>query len=217
MKQSPSKILKSDFRNWDRIGNASVSEIFLKGKEPSGDLTLVLEIVLDPNETFTFPGRNNETLLILPLFGTLVLEDESIVAGENVVYKTCKRKDTTLQNTSDEEKLDFLLFCFEEENTEDSFFKNSVSFDNRNCLSEINPHLKSKNFIGLYNGREEECYTLQNSENAVFGMVVNGAFEFQNRLLENRDAILLWGIEALEFEALGEDALVLFLETSICS
>ena len=43
-------------------------------------------------------------------------------------------------------------------------------------------------------------------------MVINGAFEIQNRLLENRDAIILWEITELEFEALSENALIIFFE-----
>jgi len=43
-------------------------------------------------------------------------------------------------------------------------------------------------------------------------MVINGAFEFQNRLLETRDSILLRDIKILEFEALSENALIIFFE-----
>ncbi|WP_262511631.1 hypothetical protein [Chryseobacterium carnipullorum] len=43
-------------------------------------------------------------------------------------------------------------------------------------------------------------------------MFINGAFEFQNRLMESRDVILLNGLETLEFEALSEDALLIFSE-----
>ncbi len=61
-------------------------------------------------------------------------------------------------------------------------------------------------------GRKEDTYTLNQYGKTIFGMVLNGAFEFQNRLMENRDAILLNEIETLEFEALSENALILFLK-----
>jgi hypothetical protein len=41
----------------------------------------------------------------------------------------------------------------------------------------------------LYEGRKEEEYSVHQKGKS-FGMVINGAFEFQNRLLETRDAIL---------------------------
>ncbi|WP_042722311.1 hypothetical protein, partial [Flavobacterium sp. B17] len=55
-------------------------------------------------------------------------------------------------------------------------------------------------------------YSLYHSNKIIFGMVINGAFEFQNRLLETRDSILLRDIQILEFEALSENALIIFFE-----
>ena len=79
-------------------------------------------------------------------------------------------------------------------------------------MHQISYNLKIPNFIGLYEGRKEQEYTLHTKGSSIFGMVINGAFEFQNRLLEARDAILLNEIETLEFEALSENALLIFLE-----
>jgi hypothetical protein len=53
----------------------------------------------------------------------------------------------------------------------------------------------------------------------VFGFVIEGAFEFQNRLLETRDSIALWNEDnetlQIEFEALSNDAIILIAEVVI--
>ncbi|WP_449400412.1 pirin family protein [Chryseobacterium wanjuense] len=67
-------------------------------------------------------------------------------------------------------------------------------------------------FIGLYDGRKKQKYDLKLDNKSIFGIVINGACEFQDRLLETRDAILLQGLETLEFDALSENLLVIFLE-----
>jgi hypothetical protein len=46
----------------------------------------------------------------------------------------------------------------------------------------------------------------------VFVYVIEGAVEFQNRLLEQRDGLALYSVTTSEFEALSNDAILLVLE-----
>ena len=55
-------------------------------------------------------------------------------------------------------------------------------------------------------------YELKQENKSIFGIVINGACEFQDRLMETRDAILLYDLNTLEFEALSENLLIIFLE-----
>ena len=67
-------------------------------------------------------------------------------------------------------------------------------------------------FIGKFDGRKEEIYTLKNKNNGIFVFIIDGVFEVQNHLLHARDGLSLKNIEAIEFEALSENAIVLLLE-----
>lgn len=66
--------------------------------------------------------------------------------------------------------------------------------------------------IGQFDGRAESVYQLKNAANNIFVFVIEGAFEFQNRLLEPRDGLALWNVAEVEFEALSQGAVVLVVE-----
>lgn len=68
-------------------------------------------------------------------------------------------------------------------------------------------------YIGKFDGREESIYQPHNQQSSIFAFVITGAFEVQNRLLEPRDGLLLKNLTtAVEFEALSNEAIILFLE-----
>lgn len=73
-------------------------------------------------------------------------------------------------------------------------------------------HSQSCGYIGLYDGRKKGNYTLQNPKNGLFTFVANGAFEFENRLLESRDGLSISRITSVDFEALSENAILLVME-----
>jgi len=86
-----------------------------------------------------------------------------------------------------------------------------VSFDTeqKNQLLSI---LETDSFdfkLGVYSGREDEKYHSRFENN--FITVVNGAFEFENRLMETNDSLFVKGQQCLEFEALSEYAILFIL------
>ncbi|WP_250255720.1 hypothetical protein [Chryseobacterium sp. Marseille-Q3244] len=211
--QTPSTILKNDFRTWNAEHLYTVAEI-LKNTENTNTLLSVKEVILDIQGEIRLPIQTEKTLLILPLYGEVIISDfyESISAGESLTIHCLAGKDVVIKNLIYHDKADFLIFEFEKQEELQYHSKNELNFGLKNNIFRISETLSQPNFIGLYNGRAEGFYALQHSENSIFGMVISGAFEFQNRLMENRDAIVLWGIHELEFEALSEDALILFIE-----
>lgn len=211
--QAPSKILKNDFRIWQENKKNTVTEI-LKSEERTQTLYSVKEVVLDIEGELRLHFDEERTLLILPLYGEMIITDfyETISAGMSLTLNTQAGKDIVIKNRVHYDRTDFLIFEFKKEENTQNFSKNELDFTLKNNAFKISKTLQQPNFIGLYNGRAEGYYTLKDAEKAIFGMVINGAFEFQNRLMENRDAILLWEIEELEFEALSENALILFME-----
>ena len=158
--------------------------------------------------------EENRTLILFPLYGEIIINDfyEKVIAGETLTFNVEKNNEVIIKNLLNNDKADFILLEFEEQELPKTFNKISLNYQNRNNQFPISDVLDIPNFTGIFDGRSEGFYSLEDKENAIFGMVLNGAFEFQNRLLETRDAILLWEIEELEFEALSENAIILFLE-----
>ncbi|TZF94370.1 hypothetical protein FW781_17380 [Chryseobacterium panacisoli] len=211
--QTPSKIFKNDFRIWQENEKSTITEI-LKNEEKIHTLLSLKEVVLDIEGELRLNFDEERTLLILPLYGEIIITDfyETISAGMSLTLNIQAGKNIVIKNLVYHDRSDLLIFEFKKGENTQTFSKNELDFTLKNNAFQISKTIQHPNFIGLYNGRAEGYYALKDAEKSIFGMVLNGAFEFQNRLMENRDAILLWELEELEFEALSENALILFME-----
>lgn len=210
--QTPSRIFKTDFRIWTEAENAVSTQLF-RNEEKIGRLKKVSEVVLNENSDFRTVVEEDCTIIIFPLYGEIILTDyyETIKAGETLTLNRQAGEILAIGNQIFYDKSDVLILEFQSQNLGKPQ-KKQLNLENINHLTQISETLESPNFTGLFSGRAEGFYALQNKECSIFAMVVNGAFEFQNRLLENRDAILLWGINEIDFEALSENAIIFFLE-----
>lgn len=211
--QTPSQIFKADFAFWKKDGK-SVSNKIITIENNADNLQSVTEVVLDETGSFEFESQENSTIIILTLYGKIQLNRfRKIISSEEVF--TLKSKESSrvkIKNYLNNEKTDILIIELKSLQPENAFFIEELTIKKPNTLIPISKKLEFPSFIGLYEGRKEEIYSLYNSNKRIFGMIINGAFEFQNRLLETRDSILLRGIQTLEFEALSENALIIFFE-----
>ncbi|WP_379965132.1 hypothetical protein [Epilithonimonas sp. UC225_85] len=214
--QTPSKILKSDYRFWDLSSSAAVADVYRNDrKESSAALALceVLEFVIYKDSQNLVTLKANQKVIFLPLYGKVRINDFKVIeTGEVVVLESAENQNVMIKNVLANEDADVLIIKFNKKITENSYRINQLDLEIRNKLNFIDLGFNFPGFIGVFDGREEGRYILKEKNNGIFGMVINGAFEFQNRLIENRDAILIWDIEELEFEALSENALILFFE-----
>ena len=210
--QNPSKIFKSDFAIWKQENDCQIREIITEKEHLN--LRKVTEIVFDENGKYHFQSKENSNLIILVLYGEILIENikKQISADQIFTLKSTETKILTLNNNFESEKADVLIIELKAEESDNFTRIKNLNIIYRNSFIPIVKNFDYPNFIGLYDGRKEDTYTLNQYGKTIFGMVLNGAFEFQNRLMENRDAILLNEIETLEFEALSENALILFLE-----
>lgn len=174
----------------------------------------VLEFVIYKDSQNQIDLKQNQKVIILPLFGNIRINNftKVIEAGEVVVFESSENQKIMARNVRNDADADILVMTFDRHVSESSYRINTVDLSVRNRLGFIDSGFGFSGFIGIFDGREEGNYVLKQKNNNIFGMVINGAFEFQNRLLETRDALLIWDIEELEFEALSEDALILFFE-----
>lgn len=211
--QTPSQIFKADFAFWKKE-NKSVIKRIISHENNLGHLKSVTEVVIDENGSFKCELQENSTLIILMLYGKVQLNRFRKVISSDEVFtlKTKEKSTVAIKNYLNNEKTDILIIELKSLQPENAFFIEELSIEKPNMLIPVSKKLEFPNFIGLYQGRKEEIYSLCHSDKTIFGMVINGAFEFQNRLLETRDSIVLREIDALEFEALSENALLIFFE-----
>lgn len=213
MQQSPSKIFKSDFRVWNQEKFGFVADFF-SDDENTGSLISLKEIILENGGEIQLEFQEARTILILPVYGEISTDvpAETVGAGESLLATVPKGSTLKIRNSLEGEKTDLLLFEFEVQEPAKQLQKTSLDFTVKNKLNSISENLQTPNFIGLFTSRSEGIYTLKNQAKSIFAMVIYGAFEFQNRLLETRDAVLLWELSDIEFEALSDDALLIFFE-----
>lgn len=211
--QTPSQIFKADFASWEK-GNQSIVNHMIGSDNNAGCLKKVTEVLLDENGSFELETQENSILMILTLYGNIQLNHfQKVISPEEVIILKSKEKSTVeIRNYLSSEKSDILIIELYSLQSASAIFIEELKIEKRNTLIPVSKELGLPNFIGLYEGRKEGVYSLYNPEKAIFGMVVNGAFEFQNRLLETRDSVLLRNIKTLEFEALSENALIIFFE-----
>ena len=208
---SPTKIFRADFLIWNVHPNAIESFIFKN--DENNDIHNISEIIIDANCDFELKTKPNSEYLFLPLFGKIQLNiyDECISANQ-VIYCKSNTDKITIHNLLSSDKADILILEKKSINNDEFIKIQDIDFRLKNNLNTILDNLGFPNFIGLYDGRQEDCYTLQNSNKNIFAFVLNGAFEFENRLLETRDALILTDTLNCHFEALSENALLLLLE-----
>ena len=215
--QSPSKILKSDYRFWDLAPSAAIADVYKNDRKvDSTEHTLyeVLEFVIYKDSQNLVTLKANQKTIFLPIYGKIKINNfnKIIETGEVVIFESAEDQNIIIKNVLAGEDADVLIIKFNKKVTENSYRINQLDIEIRNKLNFIDSGFSFPGFIGVFDGREVGRYILKDQNNGIFGMVINGAFEFQNRLIENRDAILIWDIEELEFEALTENAIILFFE-----
>lgn len=215
--QTPSKILRSDHRFWDLAPSAAIADVYKNERTVSStDHTLyeVLEFVIYRDSQNLVDLKADQKVIFIPIYGKVRIHgfNKVIEAGEVVIFEAAEPQSVTIKNVLDNEDADVLVIRFHKKITENSYRINHLDLEIRNKLNFIDTGFSFPGFIGIFDGREEGRYILREQSHGIFGMVINGAFEFQNRLLENRDAVLITDSEELEFEALSENAIILFFE-----
>ncbi|WP_345204749.1 hypothetical protein [Chryseobacterium ginsengisoli] len=209
--QNPSRIFKADLSVWKKENSCILNEMVI---EEDCRLRRTIEVVFDRNGSFELKYQSNSSILIIVLYGEILINDfEKPISAEQIfTLKSSDNNFLTIKNNLPNEKADILIFELKSKTEGDFFTVEDLNLDQKNTLIQISENLKLPNFIGLYDGRREEEYSLYKKGKSIFGMVINGAFEFQNRLMEVRDAIIISKLETLEFEALSENALIIFFE-----
>lgn len=220
---NPSQILKSEERGIIATNNYNCFSCFnyenyqQESRKPYVNLTVFNDETLARKEKIKYDLDENQVVILIPLVGTIVLENygdsESIAVNQIHTFYVEKGKSFDISNPYEKDLVNFLQIRFQL----DSIKTNTYNFDleTRNEFVNLITCDEFSISIGIFDARKDSFYKLNNIKKGLFAFVLNGAFEFQNRLLENRDGLKIWNIQEIELEALSENAMLLLLEIGI--
>ncbi|MFP5437159.1 MAG: pirin [Bacteroidia bacterium] len=221
IRQNPARIYKAQQRglfensNHRREATFNFESYQDASRSPFGALQVLNDETLGPSQQL---ARNveNGTVLLIPLVGALeyTLNGETAYVETNEAAWLPADGNLTLRNPYDEELINFLYIVFSHSIVTEAETL-SINLDSRNSLNPLSLPGSIKAKMGLFDGRQEALYPVQNPNNGLFVFVIAGAFEVQGRLLEQRDGLALWQLEEAEMEALSENAVVLLFELPI--
>lgn len=186
-------------------------------RKPFGNLMVWNDETLASNSEITHQITTNCQVIIIPIVGAIDFENpnykEFITINELRIFDLTKNEIFKISNPYKNELVNYLHIQFKKnDDLSSNSIKNNFDLTQNNQLIPILDNKVAKGFIGIYSGRKEEIYKLQNPKKNIFVYTISGAFELQNRLLESGDGLRLSNIEAIEFEALSENAMLLVFE-----
>jgi hypothetical protein len=161
-------------------------------------------------------------IVLLPIFGGINYNDCSdnsdFIRVEQIKHISAQKgMSIKLSNPYDLENVSYLeiRFAAKTYNFEATSNRFDFDFSERNKMKPLFDFSNTLGFIGIYDGRKDGFYTLKNHLNGVFVFVISGAFEVENRLLQEKDGLSLQKTENVEWEALSENAVLLLFEVPI--
>ena len=190
-----------------------------EGRAPFGRLCVVNDDTLAAGRQLTMQVDEAMFVLILPLVGGVevsspVADTSYAVAGEALVLSLPAHSSYSITNPYDTELINYLHIWLTARPAERfSPGISVIAFDlavSKQLFLVGGTDMRV--FVGQYGGRQEDSLRASDPEKGLFAFVVEGAFEVQNRLLHARDSMALRGTGEIEFEALSNNALILFID-----
>jgi hypothetical protein len=189
-----------------------------EGRGTFGNLQSLNDDTLGAGGTRMLTARADNIVWLIPLIGALQYEtttgvQASLEPGQTHRLRLSAGSQLNITNSYEDERINFLhLWLTPEPITRILEVQEyTIDLDQQNQLTALGD-LTADLHIGQYQGRAEGIYTPRDPNKGTFAFVIHGAFEIENRLLEPRDAIALWNTPEITFEALSNDAIVLFIE-----
>jgi hypothetical protein len=69
--------------------------------------------------------------------------------------------------------------------------------------------------VGIYDSRTKDHLLLRPGSDSIYTYIINGSFDFEDRLMEYRDGLFQWDLKQVDFEALSDTAVLLTIECSL--
>lgn len=185
-------------------------------KNAFGSLFLFNYQVLLPKQNAKIVSQSDTVNYFLPLYGGFNYQNEQqnkeLIATEQIAQIVTKKENSFEISNPFQNNVSYLQMGFK---TDTINIENEIvnfNFKKKNKLIPLFKNNIANAFIAHFDGRKEGYYPLKRKQNGIFVYVIQGAFEFENILLESGDALSLKEIEDVEWECLSKNALLLLLE-----
>lgn len=207
MEQAPARIFLANHRQEEKSSGYRSLCTFFNGNQCE---LQIKECALQSKKNYSCNLPDSHSCLVLPLSGNLHVTTKEKTRGLIVETATILAENFILQNTYSASPVHFLQVIWPSHLQKDLIDLTVLSERN-----QLHPLFEDKEklfaYIGKYDGRVDGALKVRASE--VFVYVVGGVFEFQNRLLQERDALWVSDINKLEFEGLAYQGIILLFLT----
>jgi len=209
------KIYKSDRRKRTVASGLEVYSTFSSGVTHNslGALQIFNQEILAPSGKIQYSNFKNQKIVLIPLVGAIDVDFEGSRQFAHIgqVFAFLAQEEFEIKNPYKSESVSYLLIGFDSSRSSGDVFS-EFELKPQNTLRNI---VETENFtlwMASFEGRKEGVYLLRNQRRKLFVFVIQGAFEFENRLIETGDGLSFDAIDKCEFEALSRDALLLLIE-----
>jgi hypothetical protein len=190
---------------------------FNKHRAPFHGLSALNDETLKASHTISHPAIEDCSVLLLPIVGGInyAIDDNTnsfADAGESVLILVRAGSVLHITNPYEYEVVNYLHAWIAGDVVSETTKSSMDLPGHQNNLIAIHAEKNFKAYVGRFSGRFDSLFKASCEPSYVFVYVIEGAFEFQNRLLENRDGLALTNVPTSEFEALSDDAILLIME-----
>lgn len=208
------------FRSYHTFNFAAYFE---ESRKPFGNLKTLNDTTLKEDCTLKYIASEDMLVVLIPIVGACEYSSQvahgTVDVGQSVAFFAGKNSEYQASNPYEGELINFLHIEMMVDNRWSSV-NSTTEFNLQKNVNNLIPlfpdsptaHLNFLIHVGKFNGRAEGVYSVKNPCKRVFSFVIEGAFEFQSRLLHARDGLSLINVDEVEFEALSNEAIVLLIE-----
>lgn len=200
-----------NFRSLATLPNADLSEIL---EEKFDSLVKFSDNTLAPQKSCTILAESAYCVVLIPLVGALEIDGRIVEAGEISVLFVKANEQIIIQNPYESELINFIEIFFKssESHIQRQFFEKFDLSTNQNSLNPLNfEGLKNSIYIGKFDRRIEGEIDLKDKAKKAFAINLSGSIEVQERLLFERDAVMVWDCDELGFESLANESILLVI------
>ena len=233
MKQTPGKIFLAAQRgllettNFRRYCTFQFGAYTHEHKAPFGSLLAMNEETLAGGQAVALPATTAACVLVLPLLGAVQAGTSGIEAAqvevEQIWVSTIAAGDSLcLHNPYEADLVSCLHIWVGVASGQRLASSQTLAFEAAQVTNQFLELLPGgvglppcRVSLGQFAGRTEAEYHLRRPGAGFFAFVLAGAFEIEGRLLHANDGLALWDTQAVEVEALSNDALLLVLEVDV--
>jgi quercetin 2,3-dioxygenase len=199
------------FRSLATLPNPDLSENL---SEKFEDLIKFSDNTLAPQKSCTILADSAYCVVLIPLVGSFEI-DGRIVDTEEFSYLFVKVNERiVIQNPYETEFINFIEIWFKPTQNliQTRFFEKFNLSANQNSLNLLTIQgLKNHIYIGKFDARIEGEMDLKNNGKKAFAINLSGSIEVQERLLFERDAVMVWDCDEVGFESLADESILLLI------